>query len=61
MSDIYARIVLWLIRPALELCAPKVDPGCVKSIVLDDIRHNGDISRSLRASVFQPPQSSRGR
>lgn len=39
MRDLYARFVVWLIRPA------------VRQAVLDDLRRNGPICRAASAAV----------
>lgn len=53
MRSLYARLVLWLIRPALELGARRAaqvhDRQAVHAI-LRDLRQNGPVARAIRAA-----------
>ncbi|WP_123660747.1 hypothetical protein [Pusillimonas sp. NJUB218] len=55
LKTLYARFVLWLIRPALELRLSKIkssplDSQQVIDVMLKDLRRNGPISRAIRLS-----------
>lgn len=55
MRNWYARLVLWLIRPALELCiqsrkSETLDEA-VTRIVQRDLQANGPIARSMRTGA----------
>lgn len=47
MRSLYSRFVLWLIRPALEASAPKVDSQMVIDVMLKDLRRNGPVSHAM--------------
>lgn len=51
MRNLYASFVLWLIRPALEVSRPKVDPQAVIDIMLNDARRNGPFSLAFKGGL----------
>jgi len=53
MGGLYARFILWLIRPALERrAAESIDlQAAVVQAVLDDMRKNGRVARAMRGMV----------
>lgn len=51
LKTLYARFVLWLIRPALELRKPKIDSQQVIDVMLKDLRKNGPISRGMKGGL----------
>lgn len=53
MHSLFSRLVLWLIRPALERrAAESIDlQAAVVQIVVDDLRKNGPLARALRRTV----------
>jgi len=53
MRNLYARFVLWLIRPALEANRPSMDAmrDVVIDVMLNDLRRNGPFSRAAKGGL----------
>lgn len=53
MRDLYARFVLWLIRPALEANRPSMDAmrDVVIDTIINDARKNGPASRAMKGGL----------
>ncbi|QIM48969.1 hypothetical protein G9Q38_07135 [Pusillimonas sp. DMV24BSW_D] len=56
MREIYSRLVLWLIRPALERHQSKSKPSLINAqqiidVMLKDLRKNGPISRGMKGGL----------
>lgn len=53
MRNLYARFVLWLIRPALEINRPSMDAmrDVVIGVMLNDLRKNGPIRRAIKGGM----------
>lgn len=53
MHNLCARLVLWLIRPALERRAAECSDlqAAVLQTVLDDLRKNGRVARAMRGML----------
>jgi len=48
MRDLYARVILWLIRPALDLHKQRTGDRAVIDAVLKDLRNNGRFGQAIR-------------
>lgn len=51
LKTLYARFVLWLIRPALELRKLKIDSQQVINVMINDARNNGPFSRGIKGRM----------
>lgn len=54
LKRLYARIVLRLIRPALELSkpnTPEFNPQHVIDVIVNDARKNGPIRRAVKGGL----------